>query len=110
LQFKECKLELLSKQSSTDTEKFDDDHFLMSLLPSMKNLNTVQKLWIRNRIQQIILQEMLLHPQPPPFPLPTVSYASTTSSDNSGYFNQSTEYMPSYKDYNNPKLINNADL
>jgi hypothetical protein len=70
----------------------------------MKTFNTIQKLRIRNRIQQIILQEMLPYPQPPPaVPSPTVSYASSTSSNNSGYFNQSTEYMPSYEDYNNPQ-------
>jgi hypothetical protein len=38
----------------------------MSLLPSMKTFNNIQKLRIRNRIQQIIEQKMLPHPQPPP--------------------------------------------
>jgi hypothetical protein len=70
----------------------------------MKTFNTIHKLRIRNRIQQIILQEMLPHPQlSPAVPSPTASYASTTSSDKSGYFNQPTEYMPSYEDSNHPQ-------
>jgi hypothetical protein len=70
----------------------------------MKNFNTIQKLRIINRIQQIILQKMLPHSQlPPVIPSPKVSYASNTSSDNSVYFSQSTEYMPSYEDYNKPQ-------
>jgi len=67
----------------------------------MKNFNTVQKLRIRNRIQEIILQEML--PQPDSAPSPSVSYASTHSTDTSVHFNQTTEYMLSYEDYNNPQ-------
>jgi hypothetical protein len=67
----------------------------------MKNFNTVQKLQIRNRVQQIILQEML--PQSPPAPSPSISYAFTDSSDTCGHFNQSTEYTLSYEDYNHPQ-------
>jgi hypothetical protein len=70
----------------------------------MKNFNTIQKLWIRNRIQQIVWQEILPCPQSPPAVASlALGYASAASCNSSGYFNQSTGDMPSYEDYSNPQ-------
>lgn len=43
--------------NSDQSEKCDDFHFFMSLLPQMKQFNELQKLRIRNKITQVIIDE-----------------------------------------------------
>ncbi|VVC99119.1 unnamed protein product [Leptidea sinapis] len=47
------------KMSSTheQLEKCDDYHFFMSLLPQMKQFSELQKLRIRNKMSQVIIDE-----------------------------------------------------
>lgn len=41
-----------------ETEKDEDYHFFMSLVPHMKNFSAQQKLRVRNKIQNVIIEEM----------------------------------------------------
>lgn len=43
--------------NSDQSEKCDDFYFFMSLLPQMKQFNELQKLRIRNKITQVIIDE-----------------------------------------------------
>lgn len=43
--------------NSDQSERCDDYHFFMSLLPQMKQFNELQKLRIRNKITQVIIDE-----------------------------------------------------
>ncbi|CAH2003921.1 unnamed protein product [Acanthoscelides obtectus] len=43
--------------NNVQPEKCDDYHFFMSLLPQMKQFGEVQKLRIRNKITQVIIDE-----------------------------------------------------
>ena len=43
--------------NSDQSEKCDDYHFFMSLLPQMKKFSELQKLRIRNKITQILIDE-----------------------------------------------------
>lgn len=43
--------------NSDQSERWDDYHFFMSLLPQMKQFNELQKLRIRNKITQVIIDE-----------------------------------------------------
>lgn len=53
LQLEEHKVEFLSNRD--DVEKTEDYHFLMSLLPHFKDMPPFQKLSVRNKITQVII-------------------------------------------------------
>lgn len=63
LEIEKKKLKLLendmSKNTPVDSEKKSDDyHFLMSILPEMEKLPTIQKIRLRNKINQALLDEI----------------------------------------------------
>lgn len=80
LTLEEKKLELLAKQnlSSNQEPKSDDYHFFMSLLPVMENFNFLQKLRIRNKIQEAITAELSLLPQYQATAVPICSASSSS--------------------------------
>lgn len=50
-------IELLRNKTQTDY-KSDDYHFLMSILPQLEKLPALQKMRVRNKINQAIIEEM----------------------------------------------------
>lgn len=47
-----------NNQNTPDILKNDDYHYLMSILPEMQKLNSIQKLRLRNKINQALMDEM----------------------------------------------------
>ncbi|GBP30899.1 hypothetical protein EVAR_28538_1 [Eumeta japonica] len=52
------KLELTQRNDRETQPKSEDYHFLMSILPQMERLPPIQKIRLRNKINQALLQEM----------------------------------------------------
>lgn len=51
----------LKKNRTPDIEKTEDYYYLMSILPEMQKLSSIQKMKVRNKINQIITDEMVLN-------------------------------------------------
>ncbi|XP_014365519.2 uncharacterized protein LOC106716513 [Papilio machaon] len=49
------------KNQTPDIEKTDDYYYLMSILPEMQKLSSIQKMRVRNKINQILMEEMVLN-------------------------------------------------
>ncbi|CAB3224501.1 unnamed protein product [Arctia plantaginis] len=51
--------EVNKNQNTADVEKTEDYHFLMSILPEMQKLNSIQKIRVRNKINQVLMDELV---------------------------------------------------
>ncbi|XP_013178290.1 PREDICTED: uncharacterized protein LOC106125574 [Papilio xuthus] len=49
----------LKKSQTPDIEKTEDYYYLMSILPEMQKLSSIQKMRVRNKINQILMDEMV---------------------------------------------------
>lgn len=115
LKLEEKKIELLTAQvqsSSKNEMKSDDYHYFMSLLPVMEKFNFLQKMRIRNKLQEAIMFELssLEEYQPvkvtPVCNTPLLSNESGASSVSGGsrYANQGDQEILQYNNYNHPSF------
>ncbi|XP_063365979.1 uncharacterized protein LOC134654468 [Cydia amplana] len=51
-------------QNTPDIEKTEDYFYLMSILPEMRKLNPIQKMRVRNKINQALMEEMVMSEDP----------------------------------------------
>lgn len=65
LEIEKKKLKILeqevARQSTSNVEKTDDYYYLMSLLPEMQKLSPIKKMRVRNRINQVLMDEMVMN-------------------------------------------------
>lgn len=106
LEIEEQKLKLLAKDCSNDEEKSDDYHFLISLLPLFKDFSNIQKLRVRTKFQQILMEEISQQTNLSAASSPGFGYTSNDTSSGSQYHNltmptTTEQYHSQYPDYSN---------
>ncbi|XP_050296731.1 uncharacterized protein LOC126750512 isoform X2 [Anthonomus grandis grandis] len=89
LEIEQKKLEEFKKKNAPVTKKVDqedaDYHFLMSLLPYLKNVPEERKMIVRNKLQQVFCDEQYFQQQK--------SCGNTYPSSHYSYYNKSSEPM-----------------